>query len=140
MPITVLDTTVASFIHNRDSRASHYAPHLRGEILVLSAQTVGEMLRGARSANWGQRKLQALDQFILGFVVQDLTSQVAGSWAELMDESRRRGRSLSSMDAWVAATAKELQATLVTHDADFDAVSCPGLTIVQYDDAGVRIQ
>ena len=134
----VLDTTVASFVLKGDSRAALYATHFAGATLVLSFQTVAELLRGARAANWGTRRQEELRQGLARFVHRESNSKTVEEWANLMDGSKRAGQALSVQDAWIAATAAELGATLVTHDGDFNAVSCPGLTIVRYDDAGRR--
>lgn len=135
--MVVLDTTVASFIYNRDPRGSHYGQHLRGEILVIACQTRAELIRGSRAASWGVRRSKDLVEFCGRFVLHEAGQSTADLWAELMDQSRRNGRMLSTQDAWVAATARELDATLLTHDQDFDQTSCPGLRIIRYSDTGV---
>ena len=49
-----------------------------------------------------------------------------------MQDARRTGRRLEAGDAWIAATAKMLDAPLLTHDKDFSPVACPAITIYCY--------
>jgi predicted nucleic acid-binding protein len=46
-----------------------------------------------------------------------------------MHDARKRGSRLETGDGWIAATAKFLNAPLVTHDQDFSARACPSITV-----------
>lgn len=59
----VVDTDVVSYLYKGDSRADLYYPHLFGQILVTSFQTIAELRRWMLSANWGARRRQHLESF-----------------------------------------------------------------------------
>ena len=132
----VLDTSVASFLLSEDGRAGYYRPHLAGAIPTLSFQTVAELRKGALRANWGQDRRNNLESFMRQFYVHPYDDRIASEWARIMYEAEMSGARFESADGWIAATASVLDAPLLTHDADFNQTSCPGIRIVRYDDAG----
>ena len=120
MSQTVVDTDVASYIFNWHSSAQRYVVALRGSTLILSFMSIAEMRMGAIAANWGVRRRTLLEQFIGGFGVVYADDTLCTSWAVLRAEARAAGRSLSSQDAWIAATALGLDAPLATNNrSDF---------------------
>lgn len=51
-----------------------------------------------------------------------LERSLARLYAEAFDELRRRGRALSQVDIMLAALARQMNATLLTSDRDFEAL------------------
>ena len=129
MPPLVIDTDVLSFIFRSDTRAALYAPHLFGHVLTISFQTRAEMLRGAISANWGERRRQQLRQWLRKFAVVHSSDELCERWAEALASARRSGRPIAAADAWVAATALLLDVPLVTHNAG-DYAGVPSLAVI----------
>jgi tRNA(fMet)-specific endonuclease VapC len=125
----VLDTTIASLLLDRSPTLHLYEPYMMNASLVLSFQTVAEMRFGALRANWGQERKRDLEQFFTAFDVVVYTDALGLHWAEVMHAARQVGRRLEAGDAWIAATAKMLNAPLLTHDKDFSAEACPAITI-----------
>lgn len=62
-----------------------------------------------------------------GIRIQDATWDVARRYALLVNFLRKGGRPIPANDIWIAATALELGARLVTYDAHF--ASIPGLLV-----------
>jgi predicted nucleic acid-binding protein len=63
------------------------------------------------------------------FVLDPVDESVCLNWARVMDDAKRRGRPVSTADAWVAAAALAYGVPLVTHNRDdFSAVE--GLTVI----------
>lgn len=119
----VVDTDVASYIFNWHSSAQGYVNSLRGSELILSFMTVAEMRMGAYAAGWGIRRLNLLEQFIAGFGVVYADDTLCTVWARLRADARSAGRSLSTQDAWIAATAIGLSAPLATNNrSDFQHI------------------
>ena len=56
------------------------------------------------------------------------------SYSVCFDELRRRGRALSQVDILLAALARQINATLLTSDGDFDAL--PDLNVENWLAAG----
>jgi tRNA(fMet)-specific endonuclease VapC len=135
----ILDTSLVSMILRKDSRVVYYEPHLVGFTQTLSFQTVAEMREGALLSNWSERRRQGLEEFLRQFVVAPFSDAVASEWARIRVEGKKAGFRLEVGDAWIAATAAALGAPLLTHDGDFSGKSCPGVTIIRYDDSGNRL-
>jgi predicted nucleic acid-binding protein len=83
---------------------------VRGFELVLSFMTLAEMRRGALDANWGQRKRDLLEAYLDDFLVLHSDCVLCSTWAEVRNESGRKGHQMSSADAWIAATARSVSA------------------------------
>jgi predicted nucleic acid-binding protein len=78
--------------------------------------TLAEMRQGAMGANWGPRKRELLETYLADFSVLHSDSSLCSAWAAIRSESVRKGRQMSSADAWIAATAMVLSAPLVTNN------------------------
>jgi len=118
----VVDTDVASFLFKWHPKfAPRYVAMIRGSELVVSFMTVAEMRQGALDANWGPRKCDVLEAYLADFAVLHSDSLLCSTWAAVRNQSVRKGRRMSSADAWIAATALVLSAPLVTNNPkDYD--------------------
>lgn len=113
----VVDTDVASFIFKwHPEFAPRYVNIVRGSELIVSFMTVAEMRQGALDANWGPRKCAVLEAYLDDFSALHSDSLLCSKWAAVRNESTRKGRPISSADAWIAATALVLSAPLVTNN------------------------
>ena len=79
--------------------------------------TLAEMRQGVLDANWGQRKWDLLEAYLEDFSVLNSDNLLCLTWAQVRNESVRKGRQMSAADAWIAATALVLSAPLVTNNA-----------------------
>ena len=112
-----VDTDVAGFVFKwHPEFASFYIDIIRGSELAVSFMTLAEMRQGALDANWGQRKRDVLEEYLAEFAVLHSDSVLCSVWAAVRNESARKGRQISSADAWIAATALVLSAPLVTNN------------------------
>jgi predicted nucleic acid-binding protein len=101
--------------------------------VFLSVVTLAELRRGiARLAE--SRRRNRLDEWLrrelpLRFEgrILAIDEVIAAAWGDVMAEREARGRPISAMDAFIAATARVHQLTLVTRNAaDFEG-SVPGI-------------
>src|SRR6266567_1842134 len=100
----VIDTDVASFIFKWHLEfAPRYVNIIRGAELVVSFMTVAEMRQGALDANWGQRKCDVLEAYLTDFAVLHSDNLLCSTWAQVRNESVRKGRRMSAADSWIAA-------------------------------------
>ena len=111
------DTTVLDWIESQSPRD-----------LFLAAQTMGELVRGARKA-----REQARRERYERWIEQDLARQFDGRilpfdaltatvWGRLMGDGDRTGRRPSAADAQIAASAIQHDLTLVTRNVkDFQS-------------------
>jgi predicted nucleic acid-binding protein len=57
-----------------------------------------------------------LEAYLADFAVLHSDSLLCSTWASIRNESIHNGRSISSADAWIAATALVLSVPLVTNN------------------------
>ena len=113
----VVDTDVASFVFKwHPDFAPRYVGIIRGSELVVSFMTLAEMRQGAMDANWGPHKFDLLEAYLADFAVLHSDDMLCSIWAAVRNESVRKGRQISSADAWIAATALILSVPLVTNN------------------------
>ena len=135
MNVVLLDTSVASLLHPKktdDALREKYKPHMQGQTLALSFQTVAELWDWAEKNKWGEKARQGLDPFIRRFLVIPYDFELAKVWARVMSASRREGRRFEAGDCWIAATAVHRDIPLLAHDGDFLKRSISGLEVISY--------
>lgn len=59
-----------------------------------------------------------MEQHLRNFVVYPYNRQMCRKWAEVSDDTRRKGRPIGVADAWIAATALLHNIPLVTHNRE----------------------
>lgn len=84
---------------------------------VLCELLVGVLLR--KDAAKTRTRLDGLLQFVR---IWPIDLAVANHYAEVYHELRNKGRALSQVDIMLAAMARQLNATLLTTDQDFQAL------------------
>ena len=124
-----MDTSIVSYIFRRDTRARYYEEQTRGSDLAISFQTLDEILYGAGSGGWGQRRLNELLRHLERYEVVWPDEEMVELSAILRGERRTLGRALDTADAWIAATALTLDCPLASHDRDFSDI--PGLEVIR---------
>ena len=125
----VVDTNVVSYISRRDRRGTYYEDRIAGRRLVVSFQTVEELWFGAFNGGWGDRLKNELAHSIEQYEVIWPNRDTVDISARVRSERQKAGRQLKPADAWVAATAIQLQCPLASHDRDFTEIS--GLEIIR---------
>ena len=125
----VLDTSVVSYIFNRDTRADYYIERIRGLPTVISFQTLEEAWHGAYARGWGNRRKGELAAHMNQYLVIWATAELVNTCARLRSEREKAGRRLNTADAWIAATAILLECPLASHDRDFSTI--PGLEFIR---------
>ena len=125
----VVDTNVVSYIHNGHTLAKLYKPHLLGIQTFISFQTLAEMRYGAKIKGWNPRRLKDLETVLSGYTVIHTDDALVSRWGTVRVGVQKLGRHIDAADAWIAATALELEIGLVTHNArDFQYVD--GLVVI----------
>lgn len=127
----VVHTSVVSILFRQDSeKFDYYQNALAGYELLISFQTLEEMLFSAYNANWGERRFRELTDYLAAFRVICANERLVCISAQLRSETRAIGRELERADAWIAATALMLDCPLAADDGDFETV--PNLALIRY--------
>jgi len=133
----IIDTGVLIRVERSAAKASaafDFTPWGGYGDAAISAVTASELLVGVHRADNEQRRIRrsALVEALLSALpILDLTLDVARMHAELVAALRRRGITLGTRDALIAATALAGgHALLATDPADFNRV--PGLEVLSF--------
>ena len=128
--VILLDTDVTSFFIKRSPLAKPYFKHVKGQEVALSFMTAAELYAWAEQSHWGERRRQSLEQLLTTqYLVVGFELGVCKEWARVTSEGRASGLTIAVQDAWVAATARYLDLTLITHNnAHFAGVA--GIRVV----------
>lgn len=115
----VVDTDVVSFLFKGSKLREAYEPHLVNRLLVVSYMTVAELDFWALWRRWGDRRTAELERQLNDeYVLYPVTRALCHTWAEVRESARRHGYTISTADAWIAATALANDIPLVTHNRD----------------------
>jgi predicted nucleic acid-binding protein len=114
MSLLVVDTDVVSYVFRAHPSSDAYLAILDGQELISSFMTRAEMQLGARLRKWGPGRVASLERYLARFGVCCPDSALCDLWAEVMAGALRAGRPIGLQDAWIAATALQLAAPLVT--------------------------
>ena len=135
MSVVLLDTTVASFLHPKkkfNTYRVNYEPHMTGNILGLSFQSVAELWAWAEENNWGDKQKLGLEAFLRSFLIIPYDADLAKTWAKVKNHCKKLGRRLEAGDAWIVSTAVHYKIPLLTHDKDLVGLSIPDLHVISY--------
>src|SRR5262245_16355352 len=129
MDLVVVDSDVVSFSFKRDTRARRFRKHLVGQTLFISFMTLAELLLWPQKHRWGKARRERLYQDLRRYQVHHSDESLCERWASVMAQTQAIGRPMDDSDAWVAATALDLGAPLVTNNpGDYAAVD--GLVVL----------
>jgi predicted nucleic acid-binding protein len=121
------DTTTCSALMRRDAKVRARGAALPpADRVVICTITWGEILYGL--ARWPEgkrwRALEAEAMSLVGQVVCLAVPEAAADhYAAIKWDTERQGTPLDENDCWIAATARALEAVVVTTDSDFQRVS-----------------
>jgi tRNA(fMet)-specific endonuclease VapC len=120
--LAVVDTDVVSFLFKNHPIAAAYQAMLAGRPLAISLTTLAEIEYGMEAKNWGAARRELMRQFLAHFTLLLPDAETARIWARIKNGCARKGRPIMFADAWIAASALQLNAPLVTHNASHHRV------------------
>lgn len=133
---TVVDTDVFSvlYVHrnSNDPRAVRWREQLTGRRVLISFQTRAEVLAGALTAGWGNRRLGETRDILDRTPTIRPDNEVIDAYAALVAECRRAGHGLQDPrhagDRWVAACAIAKNLDLLAGDGIY--LNAPNLILL----------
>lgn len=117
-PILV-DTNAYTAFMRGDAEVVEVLAH--AERICLNSVVLGELLGGFAAGTRESKNRAELARFLESPRVEvvPVTAQTADSYALVYSNLRRRGTPIPTNDLWIAASALELGAALLTRDAHF---------------------
>jgi tRNA(fMet)-specific endonuclease VapC len=93
---------------------------------------LGELWMGFLAGGRIERNVAELREFLANPVVNELIvdADVARVYAEIAIALRRAGNPIPTNDSWIAATAANVGAIVLTHDVHFDQIQRVGSLIL----------
>jgi len=116
MTKAVVDTDVVSYVFKNHPFGSRYDAELAGRVALISFMTVAEMERWVIQRRWGTQRIELLRTFLQRFTVVPSSPDLCRKWAEVMVAAQAAGRRIETSDAWIAATALQHDAPLLTNN------------------------
>lgn len=109
-------------------------------VALISIVTKGELLALALKNNWGNRRINQLEQFLEQFFIIDIAAEdILQEYARIDAFSQGKlknklitfsSRNMGKNDIWIAATASVVDAILVTTDKDFNHLEGDFLNLI----------
>lgn len=118
----LLDTDVLTWLTDPRNPRPEWDNVVRGQILLLSFVTVGEILHATLRGRWGAKHVQAIEDRLRAYPVIPGTIGVARRYGELR---RWFHDQIPENDLWIAACAlaQDDPVPLATGDAHFDTIA-----------------
>lgn len=134
--VVLIDTDVWSMLftlrNDRRPEVTLWRRLLVGRMVAIAAQTEAELRYGAEIANWGHRRVAALESQLLRTPTLPVTPAVISAYATVKSDCRRQGHAMHEKkhtgDAWIAATACAYTLPLLSGDGIYRGV--PGLILL----------
>jgi tRNA(fMet)-specific endonuclease VapC len=100
------------------------------ETILLSTIVLGELYAGFLIGSRYEANCSLLKKFIsrAGVSVVDISEDIAERYGEIVAQLKKQGAPIPTNDIWIAATALETGARLVSYDDHFQHV--PGLIVL----------
>jgi len=95
------------------------------EVLYIPTVVIGELYSGFLAGNKCEQNIQQFEAFLdlPGVHIQPVTTGIAIRYAHIVKELRIAGAPIPTNDVWIAATAQDLGATLISCDKHFERIS-----------------
>ncbi|MFT3950294.1 MAG: PIN domain-containing protein [Agriterribacter sp.] len=117
-------------------RATNYAGIINflnpdNRLIYVSVASEAEIKSIAKRSNWGNARIEKLDNFLDAVVTVDINHQYINGYVEIDSYSQRKNplfgkysfvtpRNMGKNDLWIASLAGLLDLQLITTDSDFD--------------------
>lgn len=115
---------------------------------IISVVTRAELLTFVKMNNWGEQRLKSLNQFLKGVPTIDINhtdDQLIDNYKLIDSYSKKKAEdangnikegahiTMGKNDIWIGATAKTINATLLTCDGDFDHIPNSMLKVKKFE-------
>lgn len=113
----LLDTNVVIAVMRRDPALRWVLRH--NSRYLLPSVAVGELYYGAYNSAHVSSNLNAISELLARLPVLQCGTETADHYGQIKAALRKRGKPVPQNDIWIAALARQHQATLLTRDEHF---------------------
>lgn len=92
---------------------------LKYEQIYLPVTVLGELIFGALNSNRKELNLRKTKDYIADFKILEINSVVAGKYAEIRLDLKKKGKPIPENDIWIAATCSAYNIPLISNDKHF---------------------
>ena len=119
----ILDTNIISdLVRNPGGRAAERLAEVGDGDIATSVIVAGELRYGCLKKG-SARLAERVEAVLREIKVLSLKPEVSALYGEIRRDLEARDASIGQNDLWIAATARALEAVVVTTDSDFQRVS-----------------
>lgn len=122
-----IDTCAYSMLMRGDTTIQYWLE--QSDAIFVPTIVLGELYTGFITGNQYEKNIKQLAEFtaLPGIYIQDITNSIARRYAILVRELRLAGTPIPTNDIWIAATAQDAGAALISRDKHFNLI--PGLLV-----------
>jgi tRNA(fMet)-specific endonuclease VapC len=119
----IIDADWIIEITRGNQRVSGIVQDLANERVSVSWLTLGEVFEVAHNSSYPQARLDMFYQYVNQFDVVGVNGPIIERFAEIRSFLRRQGQLISDLDIVLAATALQLDLTVLTYNSrDFERI------------------
>lgn len=126
----LLDTSAYSSLLRTELRVDPFLE--TATTIAMSPIVVGELKYGFLRGFRNEKNLKQLESFLneKDVIICDIDADTAEIYAQLKLKQHETGKTVASNDLWIAASAVQMGAKLITLDSDFSNVMDDNLNFV----------
>ena len=126
----MLDTSAYSSLLRTELRVDPFLE--TATTIAMSPIVVGELKYGFLRGSRNEKNLKQLESFLneKDVIICDIDADTAEIYAQLKLKQHEIGKTVASNDLWIAASAVQMGAKLITLDSDFRNVMDDNLNFV----------
>jgi tRNA(fMet)-specific endonuclease VapC len=114
----MLDTNICIYIIKRKPQSVYERlQSISMDLISISAITLAELQYGVTKSAAQEKNQRVLDQFITHVDVKSWGTEAVSHYGEIRTLLERQGTTIGNMDLMIAAHARSLNTTLVTHNS-----------------------
>jgi len=128
----VLDTNIVVFCLRGKSPAAMRNLHaVPAAEVIIPCQVLAELLLGAAKSAKPAKNTEAVLAFLAPFKISWPTRTTVDQYVALRADLENKGKLIGEADLWIAATAMESTAVMVTNNTD-EFARVPGLVVADW--------
>jgi len=102
----------------------------KNKTIYIPSISIGELYYGAFLSKLTSKNVAKITNFIFNFPTLSVDAYTSIPYGKIKADLKKKGTPIPENDIWIAALARQHEATLVTNDNHFQLI--PNLTVLSY--------